>query len=308
MKEGQSKCLTFPDISVKDWERMMNYVTLPVWSRALTFRHALRLVVLYDKYDFHTGVELCDDKLEDIFFGSDDKEISIDQKVNTVILGESIVGLEETRDSAVRWVNHLIGDVRAVKMDLTVDHVKSLVPILVKHDVLCEAVKELIGVEAKDITCPLFPALFVSQFQLIAARNTAHNIVNLVQVTNCDEAGIYKASGSGVIDDSCSFRYFGDQRGWLEIRKREGENWELIKWVPVPSAPGDSILTVDGMTLYICEGSRFAVLPPRTGWKIKVRRSSFSGRLSETARKIAVPKLRYFWEHGDEKVEFKGDF
>lgn len=60
--------ISFPEISPSQWKRMIVFLTDPVATRNMSKEDAMELVFLYDKYDFHTGIKLCDEVLSSMFY------------------------------------------------------------------------------------------------------------------------------------------------------------------------------------------------------------------------------------------------
>ena len=54
------KVIAFPDIAPALWEKMMEYITSPASILSMSPTKAMQLIVPYDKYEFTTGIELCD--------------------------------------------------------------------------------------------------------------------------------------------------------------------------------------------------------------------------------------------------------
>ena len=59
MKEGQTKKITFPDIEPSEWEAIMMYLG-PGKRETPHVDEAKRLAKWFDKYEFQTGLEMCD--------------------------------------------------------------------------------------------------------------------------------------------------------------------------------------------------------------------------------------------------------
>lgn len=240
----------------------MDFLFDPTSSRCMTVKDAMDIVVFYEKYDFHKGVELCDDVLSEVFWS--DSSCNLDEMVNVAALGQDL-NLSETIDSAKVWMRSWIGDRESLSFQFTVEHIRRLVPLMAASEEITESLKAMLG-KSINIENSTFPAFFVSQFQLIAARNTVNAIVSVIVVTDCEAAGKYEANGDRSIDGSpyyCtteeSSTRVGDTYAY-KITKAEGKNWKICKRVVDPSS--ESILCTCRNILYKCKDSRYAVLPP----------------------------------------------
>lgn len=295
MKESGTKELSFPDISVSQWEAMMNFLTNPSASRHMKVQDAIELVRLYDKYDFRSGVDLCDDVLADLIDDVDespDASDNTDEKIEVIALGIEL-GLSYTLERGKCWFRTCIGDIPALKMQFTVEHIQKLQPMIVGDSDISNDLQDMLGQEV-DVENSMFPAFFVSQFQLIAARNTVSKLVNVIEVSECEAAGTFDNTGDGTIDSSLTYNHRDRKYGRVgeidgyEIAKQEGKSWKIYKRVV---EPGQGIYTLRTEALYECKGSRYATLPPRNGWKTQVRESMGGGLYS---LKTVEPKLKYF--------------
>jgi len=60
MKEKDDLTISFPDITIGVWERMMLFLDSPIVARQMKARDASELAVFYDKYEFDEGRKLCE--------------------------------------------------------------------------------------------------------------------------------------------------------------------------------------------------------------------------------------------------------
>ena len=67
MKESDEHKITFPDITLGTWQKMMLFLDSPLAARKMTVKDALEVASIYDKYDFLEGSELCDAVMSDYF-------------------------------------------------------------------------------------------------------------------------------------------------------------------------------------------------------------------------------------------------
>ena len=288
--------ISFPDISPSQWQRMVMFVTDSVAARGMTKEDAIELVILYDKYDFHTGLKLCDTILCSMFYHNEeafkthmhDMEL-LDRCVQVVVLSHE-KNLKETLENGLIWLQQLFyEDYEPECVILTVDHIRKLVPVIAYHKDdpdMCnvqEAIESRLSRNDLDILSPMFPDFFVTSIQLIVARNTTLKLVNQIKITNCDQvAGIYNADISENFNIDVTCTYCREDYVYY-LKKNKIGDWIIERG--------------NGHGLFICKGSRCETLPPKAGWK------KVDGMEGQN-----MPVLTYYRTfEGDNKVESKYD-
>ena len=81
MKEREEHTITFPDITLDTWEKLMHFLDSPVAARDMSAEDARDLALFYDKYEFLEGRKLCDAILVDYFkksIGMKEKKFELD--------------------------------------------------------------------------------------------------------------------------------------------------------------------------------------------------------------------------------------
>jgi len=282
--------ISFPDISPSQWEKMIRFITDPVAIRDMTVDDAMGLVVLYDKYDFHTGLKLCDKVLSTIFYKNEQEFKShvmnnlelLDRCVHVVVLSHE-KNLKTTLVNGMAWLHKIFyWNYYAECVILTVDHIRQLVPVIAcysddeNYENVQDAIKKRLSGESIDILNPLFPEYFVSQIQLIVSRNTSLKLVNQIKISNCGApvAGIYNAHNDDSNDGDTS----------TDLTKNEIGDWVIL------NEDGDTVF-------FICNGSRNEPLPPKTGWK----RIDGADMLEQTR----LPVLSYYCNTTEGSTEVK---
>jgi len=295
--------ISFPDISPSNWERMYNFITDPVASRKMSVEDAMELVGMYDKYDFHTGIKLCDEILSSVFIQGETREEFqnrtmknmklFDRCVQVVVLSHE-KNLTQTLSEGMLWMTKIFWsrcDPECVI--LTADHLRKLVPVIACHDDRDKdwfSVQEAIGLRLSnlsiDILNPMFPEFFVSQIQLIVARNTTLKLVNQIKVsTNRDHdevMGMYDAMDDNHKIDRSSYYVKSNEQSDINLTRNEVDDWII---------EDDDV----NVLLFICEGSRCEILPPRTGWK----RIAGANNVGQTN----LPVLSYYHNDGTKRRE-----
>lgn len=267
--------ITFPDISPSQWKRMIKFLTDPVAARDMSKEDAIEVIIPYDKYDFSTGINLCDEVLSSIFYEDweafknqmNDLDL-LDRCVDVVVLSHE-KNLKKTLENAKCWLYEILSKGYDPEiMILTVDHIRKLGPVIESYIDdnefnLQSAIEQRSGRRDIDIRNPMFPDFFVAQIQLIAARNTALKLVNEIEIKNYIGGHVYGTYYTDVdedfgIDGTCIYyKYDHTTRITVRIEKNEVGDWTISEEPDI----GDAV------QLFICKGSRCATLPPKTGWE-----------------------------------------
>lgn len=125
--------ITFPDISPSQWKRMIKFLTNVKAAWDMSKKDAIELIILYDKYDFTQGIELCDRVLSSIFY-KDSEEFKehrndldlLDRCIDVLVLSHK-KNLKETMKYANDWLYSILFDgYDSELLFLTVDHVRKL--------------------------------------------------------------------------------------------------------------------------------------------------------------------------------------
>mmetsp|Transcript_2387 Transcript_2387/g.2759 ORF Transcript_2387/g.2759 Transcript_2387/m.2759 type:complete len:397 (+) Transcript_2387:149-1339(+) len=271
--------ISFSDISPLQWKRMIHFVTDPVSALDMTIDDAMELIILYDKYDFHTGLKLCDKVLSSIFYKNEQEFKShvmnnlelLDRCVHVVVLSHE-KNLKTTLVNGMAWLHKIFyWNYYAECVILTVDYIRQLVPVIAfysddeNYENVQDAIKKRLSDESIDILNPMFPDFFVSQIQLIVAQNTTLKLVNEIDISDCAQVvGTYYAfdddDGDNNIGDTCM--YYKDNMDTLDrflLKKNDVGDW-IIQHLPDRDVP-------EGDILFISKHSRCKSLPPKTGWE-----------------------------------------
>lgn len=253
---------------------MIGFLTDPVATRNMSKEDAMELVFLYDKYDFHTGIKLCDEVLSSMFYKNEQEfkermnnlEL-LDRCVQVIVLSYE-KSLKKTLANGMIWLETFFYDYEPECLILTADHIRKLMPIIAccnDDDDDANAFKVQKAIENRfqldlrkiDFTSPMFPEFFIAKIQLTVARNTTLKLVNQIEISNCAQvvAGIYKA---GIEEDTnhCMYYKVVGENHRIMLKKNEVGDWSI----------GNDNGYHDE-ELFMCKGSRCETLPPKTGWE-----------------------------------------
>ncbi|OEU23380.1 hypothetical protein FRACYDRAFT_233552 [Fragilariopsis cylindrus CCMP1102] len=134
--------ITFPDISPSQWKRMIKFLTNVKAAWDMSKKDAIELIILYDKYDFTQGIELCDRVLSSIFY-KDSEEFKkhrndldlLDRCIDVVVLSHE-KNLKETMKYVNDWLYNILFDgYDSELLFLTIDHMNEVGDWTISEDV-----------------------------------------------------------------------------------------------------------------------------------------------------------------------------
>jgi hypothetical protein len=275
MQESQTFELSFPDLAPATWEAMMRFLEGPVAARLMTIEDAMEVAPVYDQYDFPQGRELCDHVLTEYF--QDKKNIisNLYCFVASVLLTD-VANLNEAKKGGVKWLCQTLCslDSQTGRIIFTEDHIRELVPLIIKEDRLFKIVRSsLNGIlsSKEDLRSPLFPrALVMTHARFESSRMLGNEFTHIMLFgTGCKADGI------------CTRDYFRDydcnRRGlWagvqvefkVEFLLEDEAGWAIIgATLPEIDEHGDeNDENVVSKTLWRCPNSHNLPLPPQDGW------------------------------------------
>lgn len=100
MKESLSMEIHFPDVDIDTWNAMLAYLEKPTMARTMTVQEAIALAMVYDKYDFTNGRDLCNKVISEFFVDTERKEANESPDIDLVI--EAVVVASNAHLSAAR--------------------------------------------------------------------------------------------------------------------------------------------------------------------------------------------------------------
>jgi hypothetical protein len=143
------KQIVFSDVTPDQWERMMKFISNPSVLKSMKLEDAFELAELYDRYDFPSGIRICDDLLykealtKATVFSSEEDYHQVELCVRAIALSEKI-NLKKTFHRGREWLQKLLMNLNEnsfmisdylspdVGFPLTTDHIRQLVPTIVR--------------------------------------------------------------------------------------------------------------------------------------------------------------------------------
>mmetsp|Transcript_6610 Transcript_6610/g.7682 ORF Transcript_6610/g.7682 Transcript_6610/m.7682 type:complete len:473 (-) Transcript_6610:113-1531(-) len=321
--------ITFPDLTPTEWEDMMKFIFDPVAIRSMDEKTAERMCIFYDKYEFQTGIQLCDVVLSKYIHDHDFKVFchheTIDWFIDIIVMSYEKC-LHKTTIAGMRQLFHLLDCVGTQATTiLTASHIRKIVPVIdhflnsdqkfsdslrLKNH-LKDGLKDLFrltsdddtnNTEMVDVLNPMFPQLFVAHFKLNASYLESSEIISRIVITK--EFGTLRGTyilvnpGNGILnyirdedEDEEIPIVIDDDGGYIEYQFiRDGKS--NGDWI-IQSKKWSSNKKDVFETLFVCKGSRNKVFPPPHGWT----------RCNETSRTRIPnnPKLKYYHDRENGK-------
>lgn len=162
-RESHTKHLSFPDITPSTWEKMIDFVTNPVKIREMTVEDAFELVAQYDKYNFHSGVQVCE-KIAVQYFSELSDSGPVDSLDDAVLfLGKAAeLPMPESREAGLMWLGKRflqygrLCHQRYGRCIFTKEHFRTLAPLLAEAK---EEFEDFRAFTKEEISSTLFPEL-----------------------------------------------------------------------------------------------------------------------------------------------------
>jgi hypothetical protein len=256
MQESKTFELSFPDIAPGTWNSMMKFLEVPVEGRLMQAEAVMEVAHAYDQYDFPKGRELCGHVLTEYFKNMKTTPDDLDFLIDAILLADT-VNLEEAKNAGVEWLAETLKstEILSGQTIFSEAHMKKLVPLIVKEELLFQTIKYRCGVRVEskdDVLSHLFPRLIVQGFRSSHMHSLLGSMVPRITLSGCNTDGVFEQhsvyrwvrSAPNDSDRSDMFRITLEQDGWV-IGGEDGE--QVIEWR--------------------CPHSQNLPLPPKVGWK-----------------------------------------
>lgn len=153
MKESKSRILQFPDIQVNDWLDMIAYLEDPTEARGMTVDDAIKFAPLYDKYEFHGGMALCSQVLEEEVL-----TLELTHHLTIFELADKL-GMACLYSKCVRWLQKRL-DPAYDGVELCVEQLRMLAPYIVKEQSL---MSKAFTSDKDEVLSSMWPKFFLSE-------------------------------------------------------------------------------------------------------------------------------------------------
>lgn len=298
MKEREEQTITFPDITLATWEKLMHFLDSPVAARHMSAEDARDLALLYDKYEFLEGRKLCDEIMVDYFKNIVIKEKKLKLDLDFVIDLVNVAhraSLNAAFAEGIKYIwkkltsttvpygrmmfeeKHLV--ILAPLLKYSLDNKKDLTPKYMSW--LPEIIPELrlsTTFEA-GLDNPDFPKQFISECQNLEQQHLLYRCIRYIELSgsHCNADGsFYK--------EACCWDLYqpaDDEEGrtdsWdgIEVKfemcywtKENFEGWAIVRyWITEFDEDGEP--DYDSMVRKLCwiaPYSKNRKLPPMQGW------------------------------------------
>jgi len=159
MKDKNKREIVLEDVIPEIFDLAFLYVTDPLKARSVTVEDALKVVEFYDKFEFPSGLQLCDSLVDEYIRSECDKPKNLNLFVDCLVLAERL-DLEMSKHTAVEVLHIWIGHVDASMF--SVEHIKKLHPMLKSEAFSAAIADEFPGLTKEELDSPLFPKYFTT--------------------------------------------------------------------------------------------------------------------------------------------------
>jgi BTB/POZ domain len=171
MREQDTMTLTFPEINPDEWDKMMSYL-LPGAAGPQSVDDVRVVLSWYDKYDFDSGLEICDRLLAGIDYNY---ESNLDDAMAAVeLVYQHSHRMTSSKLIANEFLTNLLEDCAEGMQFFEVKHVRQLIPALRIEPDLWNAIQifhqfpdDANADRDKYLDCLLFPELLLSCIKLM---------------------------------------------------------------------------------------------------------------------------------------------
>jgi hypothetical protein len=293
MKEREEQTITFPDINLATWEKLMHFLDSPVAARHMSAKDARDLALLYDKYEFLEGRKLCDEIMVDYFknIGMKEKKFKLDLDFVIDLVNVSHqASLDAAFSEGIKYIwRKLTSDIVPYgRMMFEEKHLVSLVPLLkysidnkknlgLRHDWLISE-ERLIASPEMGLDHTDFPKQFISECQNLEQQHLLDSCIWHIELSSshCNADGsFYREDGSWDVyqpDDEEE----GRTSEWdgIEVKfeicywREDFEGWAVVRyWIPEFDEDGEpDYNSMVRKLCWIAPYSKNRKLPPLQGW------------------------------------------
>ena len=214
MREQETRTLTFPDISPSIWQKMMTYLDNPLAIRQMKPEDVKDVALLYDKYEFTQGCELCKYIMIDYFDSLQELEeeyaLDLELYIDLVIIAHKAT----FRDAfGVYYKDYLFYTMeyessRYNRTIFTEEHLRKVFPLLKDYPTfdwteLNSTLETMLGKSPGDksldemLDTPNIEKIFVQYCSNSYHSRLLRKCIHKIQLngTNCKADGLFEASG-----------------------------------------------------------------------------------------------------------------
>jgi hypothetical protein len=116
MKEGETRIIRFPTIEPYDWDKMIQFVSVPSESKYMCIGDVEYLAPLYNQYSFEGGFGLCNNIVERYFEKMieelndiEERESNLHQSIEVILMADR-VDLVDGREKGIEYFEKILND------------------------------------------------------------------------------------------------------------------------------------------------------------------------------------------------------
>ncbi|KAL7534875.1 hypothetical protein ACHAWF_005008 [Thalassiosira exigua] len=283
MREKEERTITFPDIDLETWQKMLKFLDSPLAARKMSAPDALELAVWYDKYEFGQGRELCEEVISEFLTEGTLTKLERDYSLDIDFIIDLVKVARKANLNAPfeKGMKYIMGKMRAhiPPYDsgmFNKGRMTTLAPLLryARDNGLSIAVR--MSTYGLDPDSEYFPDSFVDKDQLLEAQLLLTRCVSRIEIcgTRCDADGLYEQEE--IRGDLSFVPLYGNESSWgsqamyrFSIERNKERNWAIVREVEPTEFledggpdPGAIVVRPCWMAPY----SSGRMLPPLTGW------------------------------------------
>ena len=278
MREQKTRTISFSEIDSADWESMIGYLQAGVPPQTLD--QVCAVLPFYDKYEFQSGLAICDRMLAAFDF---DVDANLDQCMVAVeMVYKYAQRFPIAKAKATACVRTVFAS-HARMFCLEKEHICRLVPALREDESLWTlAVKKALNPFDTNLNSEMYlasaflPEVLERSIKALANGDALRQTRASIEVTG---AGAVEANGTYVYEKQRGGSYWyakrtasPSQEASHFIRRRAMRNTGLPGWIIFrargpPRGDGIPVPTDDRSILYVRQMSRNVGVPPTHGWK-----------------------------------------
>lgn len=154
MREKTTRRVTFPDIEPAVWNKMMSFLE-PGGSEELKLSDLATVLPFYDKYDFRTGLLLCDKVLSNLLNAHKKGQLQLEGEfaelfISTVVLAYELQ-LGKSSKEAIGFASRIVARLRYGRYTAT--QINALMPLAIEDDTFVRyLVETMMGMDADGLS------------------------------------------------------------------------------------------------------------------------------------------------------------
>ena len=294
MREQETRTLTFPDISPSIWRKMMTYLDDPLAIRKMKPEDVKDVALLYDKYEFTRGCELCKQITIDYFDSlsrlEDENALDLELFIDLAIIAHKATFRDAFGD---HYKDYLLDTMenegcRYNRTIFTEEHLKKVFPLLKENPTFGRTELSLMletmlgnspGEKSLDemLDTPNIDKIFVQYCSNSYHTRLLRKCIRKIQLngTDCKADGLFVKS---LFDENCydcghRTDNWGGEVVKFQIKYTTRDDvhgkesgWAIVRYVPNEDEEDDNDEYTDYKICWWAPYSKNLNVPPFEGW------------------------------------------